>query len=171
MAGFYGALAPALLKRLLGVSSPAIGGLTLFVLAGSGAALVLLLRNLPARALLRAGTASLFAGVGLTLVAFAHASTVAFFLGTAAAGAGFGLSFQGAVRSVVPLAEAHERAGVLSVVYIVSYLSMGLPAILGGVRVVHGGGLATTAREYGTVVMALSLAALVGALRGRSSRA
>lgn len=45
---------------------------------------------------------------------------------------------------------------------------MGLPAVLGGIRVVHGGGLLGTAREFGLGVMALAVLALTGTLlRGR----
>jgi hypothetical protein len=42
--------------------------------------------------------------------------------GALASGVGFGAAFQGAIRSVVPLTEAHERAGVLSLLYVVAYL-------------------------------------------------
>ena len=47
--------------------------------------------------------------------------------GIAIAGAGFGPGFQGAFRSVVPLVAPHQRAGVLSVLFTVSYLAMGVP--------------------------------------------
>ena len=46
----------------------------------------------------------------------------------------------------------------------IAYLSMGLPAVLGGLRVVHGGGLLGTAREFGLAVMAMAAVALGGAL-------
>src|SRR6185312_6650410 len=162
LAGFYGALAPTLVQRLVGVRSPLLGGLAIFVLAGSGALTVLVARDLSARLLATLGMGALFTGVGATLVALAHGSTAAFFAGTAIAGVGFGAGFQGAIRSVLPLAAPHERAGVLSVLYVVSYLAMGLPAVVAGFRVVHGGGVLTTAREYGTVVMALAAVALLG---------
>ena len=53
---------------------------------------------------------------------------------------------------------------MLSIIYVIAYLAMGLPAVLGGVRVVHGGGVFTTAREYGVAVIVLALVALVGTL-------
>jgi hypothetical protein len=141
-----------------------LGGLVLFVLAGSGALTVFYLRAHEARVLMRLGTAALVAGVALTVMAITGNSLAWFFAGTAIAGMGFGAGFQGAIRSVVSLAKAHERAGVLSVLYVVAYLSMGIPAVLGGFRVVHGGGLFATAREYGFVVMALAAVALLGTL-------
>ena len=91
-----------------------------------------------------------------------------FFVGAVLAGAGFGAGFQGAIRTVVPLAPPHERAGVLSILYVISYLAMGLPAVLAGLLVVHGGGIATTAREYGIAVMLLAATALAGLLARRA---
>jgi len=44
LAGFYGSLGPALLRRLTASSSLALGGIALFVLAGSGAVTVLVMR-------------------------------------------------------------------------------------------------------------------------------
>jgi MFS family permease len=87
------------------------------------------------------------------------------------AGVGFGAGMQGAIRTVVPLAEAHERAGVLSLLYVVSYLGMGVPAVLAGYLVVHGGGLNATAEQYGVAVIVLAaVAALVLAGRARKPR-
>jgi hypothetical protein len=54
---------------------------------------------------------------------------------------------------------------VLSVLYVVAYLAMGVPAVLGGIGVAHGGGLFTTAREYGIAVIALAAFALLGTTR------
>jgi len=78
------------------------------------------------------------------------------------AGAGFGAGFQGGIRLVLPLAALHERAGVLSVIYVVSYLAMGMPAVVAGFVVVHGGGVLATASGYGLLVMGLAGMALVG---------
>lgn len=162
LAGFYGALGPTVVKLILGTSSIALGGLSLFVLAGSGALAVLLLRNAPARAVMLLGMITLFAGVGITILAIAVSSAVVFFVGTAVAGVGFGSGFQGGLRTVVPFALPHERAGLLSTIYVVSYLAMGLPAVIGGFLVVHGGGVLATSYEYGAAVMVLAATALLG---------
>jgi predicted MFS family arabinose efflux permease len=115
------------------------------------------------------GTVSLLVGAGVTLLAISSSSELVFLAGTSVAGIGFGSGFQGAIRTVVPLAADDERAGVLSVIFLVSYLSMGLPAVIAGYLVVHGGGLMTTAREYTVAVMALAALALVGLARRRGS--
>ena len=57
------------------------------------------------------GIVSLLVGVLGTIVAIDPGSTVRFFAATAIAGFGFGGGFQGGIRTVVPLAAAHERAG------------------------------------------------------------
>jgi MFS family permease len=171
LAGFYGALGPTVVRLILGTNSVVLGGLALFVLAGSGGVSVLLLRNAPARAVMSLGLVSLFVGVGVTLLAVTNSSIAVFFVGTAVAGVGFGSAFQGALRTVVPFAEAHERAGLLSTVYVVSYLSMGLPAVIAGFLVVHGGGVLATADEYGIAVMVLTALAALGMVRTRAQRA
>lgn len=163
VAGLYGALGPALVKLVSGSSSTALGGLSLFVLAGPGAAAVLLLSRRSARQLMLIGGGALLAGTGLTLLAVNAGSLAGFFVATAIAGAGFGGGFQGAIRSVVPLAAPHQRAGVLSVVYVVSYLALGLPAVIAGFLLVHEGDLLATTVQYGVAVMALAALALLGA--------
>jgi hypothetical protein len=85
---------------------------------------------------------------------------------------GFGTGFQGAVRSIVPFAAPHERAGVLSIVFIVSYLSMGVPAIVAGVLVARHGNILGIGKEFGLVVMTLALGAVLAAgLRVAGARA
>jgi MFS family permease len=167
LAGFYGSVGPAVVRLVTGSNSLLLGGLALFVLAGSGGIAVLLLRGARPRTVMILGTTALIVGVGATLLAIAHTSTGLFFAGATVAGAGFGAGFQGAIRTVVPLAAPHERSGLLSTMYVVSYLAMGLPAVIGGFLVVDGGGLLPTAREYGIAVMALAAIALVGVARPR----
>jgi hypothetical protein len=103
-------------------------------------------------------------------VALGAGSVVGFFAATAVAGVGFGAGFQGAIRSVVPLAAPHERAGVLSVLFLVSYLALGLPAVGAGILVGHGGGLLRIAEGYGGVVALLALVALAGQLATTAGR-
>jgi MFS family permease len=162
LAGFYGSLGPALVKRLLGSTASAPGGIALFALAGSGAMTILLARRLSAKAMVRLGASMLMLGVLAVLSATLAGSIAGFFVATVLAGVGFGASFHGGMRSVLTSAQPQHRAGVLSVLYVVAYLSMGIPAIIGGVRVVYGGGIVTTAYEYGAVVIALAAAALLG---------
>ena len=165
LASFYGSLGPALVGQLAGSQSAVLGGLALFVLAATGALTVLALRAAPPRLIMLLGMAALLAGVGMTLLAITLSSVAVFLAGTAVAGVGFGGGFQGAIRTVLPLAAAHERAGVLSTLFVVSYLALGLPAVLAGYVVVHGGGLLASSREFGVAVMILAALALLGLAR------
>jgi predicted MFS family arabinose efflux permease len=165
LGGFYASLGPSLVRTVAGSSSLVLGGLSLFILAGSGALTVLAVRNLAPRVVMLIGIGALLAGVGTTLLAISARSELVFLVGTAIAGVGFGGGFQGALRTIVPVAGAHERAGVISVVFLISYLALGVPAVIAGFLVVDSGGLLTTAREYGVAVMALAALALVGVWR------
>jgi len=171
LAGFYGALGPSIVRKLSGSHSLVLGGLVVFAFAGTGALVTFLSRSQTASRVMQLGAVALFVGVALALFAIARRSTPWFFVASVVAGAGFGGGFQGAIRTVVPLASPNERAGVLSVVWILAYLSMAVPAVLGGFRIAHVG-LPSGAHEYGLAVMALAALALAGSLwRRRDSRA
>ncbi|MET9595457.1 MFS transporter [Streptomyces sp. NPDC006516] len=167
LAGFYASLGPSLVRALTHSTSAVYGGLALFVLAGVAAAATLVLHSAPPRTVMFIGIGTLVVGVATTLVAIEGGSPALFFFGSAVAGIGFGSGFQGGIRTVMPLAAAHERSGVLSLLYVVCYLGMGVPSVVAGYLVVHAGGLLITAREYGAGVIALALLALVGLLSER----
>jgi hypothetical protein len=59
----------------------------------------------------------------------------------------------------------------VSLLYVVSYLGLGVPAVLAGFGVVHGGGLIDTARYYGAAVITLAALALFSPLRTRPGHA
>ncbi|MFJ6646030.1 MFS transporter [Streptomyces sp. NPDC091290] len=170
LTGLYAALGPAVIRTLVQSDSVVWGGLPLFVLATSAGLAVLLLRGTPTRRVMFIGIASLIVGVLITLASVStHGGSLAvttFFVGAAISGFGFGAGFQGGIRLVVPLVEPHERAGVLSLLYVICYVGLGVPAVIGGFLVVHGGGLVPTTREYGGAVVLLALVALTGLLRG-----
>lgn len=168
LVAFYCSLGPTLVREVVGSGSRLLGGLALFALAGSGALAVFFLRAFSPQTLMKTGAPLLAGGITGTLAAVAASSAPGFFLGTAVAGAGVGAAFQGAVRSVVPLAAPHERAGALSVLYVIAYFAMGAPAVLAGVGVVFGGGMVRTADEYGAAVIVLSGLAFFGTLLGRT---
>jgi predicted MFS family arabinose efflux permease len=169
LAGLYGALGPALVHALTGSGEVVLGALSLFVLAASAVVAIIVLRRAPARTVMLSGIVALITGVTVTVMAVSLGSAAVFFAGSAIAGAGFGCGFQGGIRMVVPLAAAHERAGLISLLYVVSYLGLGVPAVLAGFGAVHDG-LINTARYYGAAVIALAALALFGLLRNRPGR-
>jgi hypothetical protein len=132
------------------------------VLAGSGALAVLALQQRSPQRLLRLGTGTLPVGLAVVMAALATRSVPLFLLGTAIAGAGFGTAFQGALRTLVAPLAAHQRAGVLSVLFILSYLAMGVPAIVAGWRLSRGGDILAVAQTFDGVVLLLAVLALLG---------
>ena len=171
LAGLYAALGPSIVAALTGNQSVVLGSASLTALTVTAVSSVYLLRDVPARTVLVWGIAGLIAGVAITLVALGAGSVALFFVGTAVSGVGFGAGFQGGIRTVVPLAEPHERAGVLSLLFVVSYLGMGVPAVAAGFGATDGLGLLGAARVYGIALIVLAGLALAGLRRTRAAAA
>ncbi|MEJ1958518.1 MAG: MFS transporter [Nitrosomonadales bacterium] len=167
LAGFYGSLVPALLHKIFGFDPSIASGLAALALAGSAAVAVLVLQRWEPRKVMNYGTIAVMSGATLVVFSLSLQSAVVFFLGTIVAGTGFGAGFQGAVRTVIPTAKAHERAGVLSVIFVVSYLAMGIPAIVAGYFVAQLGNLLITAQVFGAAVVTLAGFAFAGEMAGR----
>jgi hypothetical protein len=171
LAGLYASLVPALTRTVFGFDPSLASGIAAFAFAGSGAATVLTLSSKQPRTVMLYGAFALAAGTAAAMASLGAHTAAGFFLATALAGSGFGAGFQGAMRTVLPTAKAHERAGVLSIVFVVSYLAMGVPAIVAGFLVSHGSALVPTAQHFGFVVEALAAFALLGTLVRRPARA
>ncbi|MFD7020884.1 MFS transporter [Streptomyces sp. NPDC059928] len=164
LAGFYGSLGPSLARQLSGSASTVVAALGLFLLAVTGSLASLVLNRAAPRTVMLLGIVLLAAGAAATLAAVDTGSTPGFFGSTVVAGLGFGAGYQGGIRTVVPRAAPHERAGVLSVLFVVCYVGMGVPSVIAGVLIVHGGGLIATARDYTLFILVLAGAALAGLL-------
>ncbi|MHC8343083.1 MFS transporter [Pseudomonas sp. RT6P73] len=164
LGGFYASLAPSLVRTATGSTSNLIGGATVAVLTVTGALMIYTLRSRPADKVLRVGASILPVGVALILLAVHSASLPLFFIGTLVAGCGFGASFLGSLRSVVPMALPHERAGLMSAFYVLSYLAFCLPSLLAG-NLTRAFGLVTTTDGYGAVLIVLSVGALLALMR------
>ena len=82
------------------------------------------------------------------------------------AGAGFGVAFLGALRTLAAAIPPAHRAEVMSALYVVAYLAISLPAILAGILVTPLG-LISTFEIFGSVVAAVALVVAVEAYRQR----
>ena len=164
LGGFYFSLMPSLVRVATGVTLPVVGGLVVSALTFTGAVAVLSLRNTSARRILSGGIPALVAGVAITLAGVQVQRVSLMLIGTIVAGIGFGAAFSGSMRTVMPHAEAHERAGLLSAFYVEGYLSFSLPAILTGLLAPIAG-LPLAADLYGAVVIVLAIASLLAMVR------
>ncbi|MGH8452617.1 MFS transporter [Pseudomonas sp.] len=163
LGGFFSSLAPSLVRAATGSTSHLIGGGLVAVVTLSGAVMIYSLRDRPADKVMRLSAALLATGVALLLVAVQSASLWLFFVASVIAGFGFGGGFMGSVRSIVGLALPHERAGLMSAFYVLSYLAFCLPALLAG-NLSRVFGLIATTDGYGAVLIVLALGALAGLL-------
>lgn len=168
LGGFYLSLMPSLFRLATGLTSPLLGGGVVAALTLSGAAAVLTARTWPARRTLIIGTATLIPGVALTLSGVFFAAAPLLLIGTIAAGLGMGASFFGASRNVMPLAELHERAGLLAAFYVESYLAFSLPVILIGIVAPHLG-LDHASYLYGGALIVLASISLLATLLSRKN--
>ena len=166
LGGFYFSLMPSLVRAATGVTVPMVGGLMVGALTFSGAVVVVLLRNVSAGRILVRGIPALALGVAITLLGVQTQLVGLMLIGTIVSGIGFGAAFSGAMKSVMPLAQTHERAGLLSAFYVEGYLSFSLPAILTGFLAPMTG-LPMAADVYGAAVIFLAIASLIAMARSR----
>ncbi|WP_432101314.1 MFS transporter [Streptomyces sp. WAC 04229] len=132
LAGFYLALSPAVLRDVFHTENGLIDGTVIAIAFGMGALTITLLRRLdPRRAVVR-GAVAMALGMAISVLALSLGSLSLFIVGDILSGIGIGASFVGAVVLITAHARAHERAELFATVYIVSYLSLGAPAILAG---------------------------------------
>ena len=169
LGGFYLSLGPTLARAVTGGNDVMTGGWVVFALTGGGLVAVLLLRAMSTHRLLMTGGVVLAAGLLVTLTGVHAGNAGIFFVGTVLAGMGFGSAFQGALRSVLPLAEAHERAGLMAAFYVLSYLAFSVPAIIAG-TMAHVVGLRLTTDVYGVTMAALAGMTVIASGWGRARR-
>lgn len=170
LGGFFLSLAPSLLTAATGSTSVLNGGFAVAALTISGAISIHNLRLRAPRLALLVGCSFLAIGVSVILAAVNLGWLWLFFTGAVVAGIGFGASFLGALRLLLPLAHAHERGALMAAFLALSYLAFCIPALLAGVSI-KTAGLVTTTNVYGGVVVLLAVSALAGLLIQRAGRA
>jgi MFS family permease len=169
LGGFYFSLMPSLVRVATGATLPIVGGLVVAALTFSAVIAVLSLRNIPADRMLRGGIPSLALGVAITLAGVQTQFVALMLLGTVVSGLGFGAAFSGTIRTVMPLAKADERAGLLSAFYVEGYLAFSLPAVLTGF-LAPSVGLPLAADIYGAAVIVMAVASLLAMSLSRLER-
>ena len=159
LGGLILSLGASLTDEVLGASSHVSGALPIFILAGTSAVFSWLLRDVSPRRTARGGLVALIAGIAIALAALLAESPGLFLAGAFVAGIGFGPSFAGTFRALTLRAPEDQRAGVVSAVLVVSYLTFSIPAILAGIAVTQIG-LRDTTEIYGALLIAIAAVAL-----------
>lgn len=157
LGGFYLSLGPSLAAQLLHPQNLLWGGVLIFLLTGLGVGPSVALRMTDPPTVMLGGCLAVAAGALVTFAGIATTTSAVLLAGTAVAGLGFGPAFMGAYRSVIALAPSDDRAGLITAVYIVSYLASGIPALIAGIATSRYG-LHDTALGYSLIVAALAAA-------------
>src|SRR5882724_5217889 len=163
LGGLYLSLMPMVVASAMGVASPWVGGVVVSALMLTAATVVAIFRDWPARRLILMGTGTLSLGVAVSMFGIQQQQVAALLAGTVIAGAGFGSTFSGTLRALLPTAGLHQRAGLLSAFYLQSYLAFALPAVAAGLSVPVIG-LSTAAYVYGAVIITLAIISLMALL-------
>ncbi|MFJ7150886.1 MFS transporter [Streptomyces sp. NPDC100445] len=162
LGGFYSSLGPALVRLVAPNAPQAALGMVFFTLSAAAALPMWVLRRTDPLTTAIGGCLSVLPAAVLTLSGLHGAGLPAVYGGAALAGVAFGAVSQGVLRML--LASLHEqcRAATLAAYYVLSYLSMSLPAITAGAATQYYG-LRTTSHAY-TIIAALLAAAALTAL-------
>jgi MFS family permease len=164
--GLFLSLGPQLSATLFHTDNHLVAGVGVFVLAGSGAAAQLLFGRTPPWLGASAGSVALAVGLLLIVTSAAEDSPALFLTGGVIGGAGFGVAFLGALRTLSAAIPPQHRAEVMSALYVVAYAALSLPAIAAGILVAPWG-LIDTFEVFGTVVAVLALVVAFEAWRTR----
>ncbi|MFB7499857.1 MFS transporter [Streptomyces sp. NPDC056161] len=159
LGGFYSSLGPALVRLVAPGAPQAAGGMVFFTLTAAAALTVWTLRRTAPHAAAGGGSLAVVPATALTLSGLHGAGLPAVYGGAALAGIAFGAVSQGALRMTLASLDAQDRAATLAAYYVLSYLSMSLPAIAAGAATQHYG-LRTAAHAYAVATALLAVAAL-----------
>jgi len=164
LGGLYLSLGPSLAAAVSQSDSRVAGGLVIFLLCGAGSIAGYSLRAQASAPLLVRGSILLIAGVVTTLCGVVAHSIVLLYGGSLVAGLGLGSAFSAFVRELARLAPPEARAGLLAAVYLLTYASFSVPAIIAGAAVsIYG--LVPTAYAYGALVVGLTVVTTVAVSR------
>jgi len=111
LGGLYLSLMPTVVATAMHIVSPWIGGVVVSTLMLTATIVVAACRNWPAQRLILTSTSTLSLGVAVSMAGIAQQQVAALLVGTLIAGAGFGATFSGTLRALLPTAEPHQRAG------------------------------------------------------------
>ncbi len=159
LSGIFLSLMPSLFVQAFQIHSAWLNGLSFSAITLSGAIGIILLRKSASVFILKFGTIHLILGTIILILGINLVNIYLLFIGSIIAGLGFGTSFMGAIRTVMPLAKPEERAGLMAAFYVESYLAFSVPAIIAGL-LVQKIGLINSTNLYAFSIVALSILAL-----------
>ena len=170
LSGFYAALSPALYRALSRSDSVWQSALPLFALLAAATATTIVLRRLNGRVQTIIGAGAMLVGLGITVAAIESGSTWLYLVASAVAGVGFGAGFQGPMRSMAPQVAEDQRPALLSAVFLVAYIGLGVSAVIPGALISSGAALTAVASGLAVALAVLTAPALYTATRQDRAR-
>lgn len=164
--GIYLSLGPRLASEMMHTHSHIPGGIAMMALTLPGIFTQLRWNHLDPHRAASVGAAVLGIGMALIVASLSTGSAPFFVAASAVTGAGWGIAFLGALRSLTAVIPPAQRAEVMSAFYVVAYSALAIPAIIAGVVVTHVG-IDGTFRIFGTLVVVLAATVSVLAARVR----
>ncbi|MFF4225195.1 MFS transporter [Streptomyces abikoensis] len=166
LGGFYSSLGPALVRLVAPGAPYALGGMVFFTVSAAAALTVWTLRRTAPFAAATGGAMAVVPSVALSLLGLHGVGLLAVYAGAALAGVAFGAVSQGALRMMLTSLGEQDRAATLAAYYVLSYLSMSVPAIAAGAATQHFG-LRTTSHTYAVAAALLAVAAVAALTASR----
>jgi MFS family permease len=160
LGGLFLSLVPSALGAVFGIDNHFAAGALIAVVTGVGAATGIATQRLDARIGVLIGLVALVLGPVVTIGFVFAQSLPGLVVGSAIAGVGFGAGFQAPLRMLLATAAPTHRAGLLSTIYVVSYLAFGVPAVIGGL-LEPTVGLVPVLAGYGAFIVVAAGIALV----------
>ena len=158
--GLFLGLIPTIIRGLFHINSGLLNGATVFAEPAAAAAAGLFVGRISPRASAQLGGAGIIVGGAMVMVAIAARVLPLLVLGGLIGGVGWGSSYSGTLRTLSPLAEPDERAGLFAALFTVAYLAFGVPVIIAG-QLIARDGLSSTAIGYCVVTVVFAAAGLV----------
>ncbi|UOQ91451.1 MFS transporter [Halobacillus shinanisalinarum] len=122
-------LVPSYVSSLMGIHNLAITGGVVFLMLGASAVAQLTFKNLSFRISMMSGLILLIVGLIGFVLAVPSQSITLLIISTIITGLGQGLAFMGSMQLVNEIAPANQRGNVVSTLYVVIYIGVGLPTI------------------------------------------
>jgi MFS family permease len=174
--GLFAGLAGLFLVVALHHPSQALLGATLFAVFSAGVIAQLATMTWSVRRVLGTGMALMLLGLAavVTAVWLPSPSLALFIIGGAAAGAGGGAIFKGAVGTVISMSRPETRAGALAGTYLAAFVGLSVPIVGAGVALASGISPRVTLLGFAIAVatgIVVSAMKLLGGVRGPVPRA
>jgi len=169
LGGLYLGMGASIVRSVFDIQAAVVGGVAIAVVTGIGALTGILTQRQDALRVMLTGGAALIVGPLLMVLSVTADLPWLFFVSSVVGGVGFGAGFQGGLRMIVAESPAADRAGVLSSVYLVCYLSFGVPCLVAGL-LTPSLGLTTVIVGYTVFVCLLAALAMLLQLTRASAR-